>query len=69
MSAFWSEHAIRSTAYALETRVEELGRSEVLRAALGDDVVDHYVHAGEWEQAQYDKRVTDFELFRNFERA
>ncbi len=44
-------------------------RSKVLRAAFGEDVIGHYVHAGEWEQLEYDRRVTDWELIRNFERA
>jgi glutamine synthetase len=44
-------------------------RSKVLRADFGDAVIDHYVHAGEWEQLEYDRRVTDWELIRNFERA
>ena len=46
-----------------------LDESSVLRAALGDEVIDHYVHTGRWEQAEYDRRVTDWELVRNFERA
>ncbi len=44
-------------------------KSKVLRAAFGDPVVDHYLHAGNWEQAEYDRRVTDWELIRYFERA
>ena len=43
--------------------------SQVLRQAFGDDVIEHYVHAGRWEQAVYDKAVTDWELTRYFERA
>ena len=39
----------------------------MLREALGDAVVDHYVHAGEWEQAQQDAQVTDWELRRGLE--
>jgi len=46
-----------------------LKRSTALRAALGDDVVDHYVHAAEWEQAEHDRRVTDWEIARGFERS
>lgn len=42
--------------------------SEMLRAAMGDEVVDHYVHAAEWEQFEYDRRVTDWDLHRGFER-
>jgi glutamine synthetase len=46
-----------------------LDRSEMLRAAFGDGVVDHYVHAARWEQTAFDRRVTDWELARGFERA
>ena len=46
-----------------------LKKSKMFRAALGDDVVDHYVHAAEWEQFEYDRRVTDWEIFRGFERS
>ncbi len=53
----------------LRDAARALGRSKMLRAAFGDDVVDHYVHAAEWEQFEYDRRVTDWEIFRGFERA
>ena len=43
--------------------------SKMLRAALGDAVIDHYLRAAEWEQFEYDRRVTDWELRRGFERA
>jgi glutamine synthetase len=43
-------------------------KSKMLRAAFGDDVVDHYVHTAEWEQFEYDRRITDWELRRGFER-
>jgi len=46
-----------------------LNRSKMLRAAFGDDVIDHYVHAAEWEQIEYDRRVTDWEIRRGFERS
>src|SRR5499426_4058147 len=39
-----------------------------LRAAFGDGVIDHYLHTAEWEQFEYDRRVTDWELMRGFER-
>jgi glutamine synthetase len=42
--------------------------SEMLRAALGDEVVEHYVHAAEWEVREHDRRVTDWEVTRGFER-
>ena len=53
----------------LRAASETLRGSEMLRAAFGDAVVDHYLHAAEWEQAEYDRRVTDWELRRGFERA
>ena len=46
-----------------------LDGSVMLRAALGDDVVDHYVHAARYEQFEADRRVTDWDLRRGFERA
>ncbi|MDF1602401.1 glutamine synthetase family protein [Nocardioides sp. YIM 152315] len=42
--------------------------SAVARAALGDDVVDHYVNMADVELAAYNAAVTDWELFRGFER-
>jgi glutamine synthetase len=52
----------------LREATERFDRSAVMRAALGDDAVDHYVHAARWEQAEYDRSVTDWELIRYFER-
>ncbi len=43
--------------------------STMLRAAFGDDVVEHYHHAAQWEIAEMDRVVTDFEVARLLERA
>ena len=53
----------------LRDATRALDESAMLRQALGDDVVDHYVHAARYEQFEYDRRVTDWEIFRGFERA
>jgi glutamine synthetase len=45
-----------------------LDGSRFLRAVMGDDVIDHYVHTADWEQLEFDRRVTDLELKRGFER-
>jgi len=45
-----------------------LDGSTMLRSAFGDDVVDHYCHAARWEQSETDRRVTDWDLQRGFER-
>ncbi len=60
---------IREVPKTLREALAALDASEALRAALGDAVVDHYLHAGRWEQAEYDRRVTDWERIRFFERA
>jgi glutamine synthetase len=53
----------------LRAATEQLRNSAFLREAMGDDVVDHYTRAAEWEQEEYDRVVTDWEVARGFERA
>jgi glutamine synthetase len=53
----------------LRDAIAALDKSKILRKAFGSEVIDHYVHAARWEQAEYDRRVTDWELIRYFERA
>jgi len=53
----------------LREALDCLDRSTALREALGDPVVEHYLHCGRWEQLEYDRRITDHELIRGFERA
>jgi glutamine synthetase len=53
----------------LRAATETLRQSAFLRNALGDDVVDHYTRAAEWEQEEFDRAVTDWEIARGFERA
>jgi glutamine synthetase len=53
----------------LRAATETLRGSAMLRAALGDAVVDHYVRAAEVEQEAFDAAVTDWEIARGFERA
>ena len=52
----------------LREAIAELEQSRVARVALGDRVVEHYVHAARLEQQAFDQAVTDWELIRNFER-
>jgi glutamine synthetase len=53
----------------LRAATEALDGSAMLRAAFGDAVIDHYVHAARWEQAEFDRSVTDWERARGFERS
>jgi glutamine synthetase len=59
---------LREIPKTLRAATEALRKSKMLRAAFGDGVVEHYVHTAEWEQFEYDRRVTDWELRRGFER-
>lgn len=53
----------------LRDAMATLKSSDMLREAMGDDVVDHYTRAAEWELEEFDRVVTDWEIARGFERA
>jgi glutamine synthetase len=60
---------LREVPKTLREAIANLKNSTMLAQALGEDVVAHYVHTGNWEQFEYDRRVTDWELKRGFERS
>ncbi|WP_312223496.1 glutamine synthetase family protein [Rhizobium rhizoryzae] len=60
---------VREIPRTLRHATKLLRNSAMLREAFGDDVIDHYVRAAEWEQEEYDRRITDWEVARGFERA
>ncbi|HVY21520.1 MAG TPA: glutamine synthetase family protein [Bauldia sp.] len=59
---------LREVPKTLREATTLMDKSKMLRSAFGDAVVDHYVHTAEWEQFEYDRRITDWELKRGFER-
>lgn len=59
----------KSIPTSLRDAAETLRKSKMLREAFGDDVVDHYYRAATWEQEEFDRVVTDWEIARGFERA
>lgn len=59
---------LREIPKTLRDATRLLDESKFLRAAMGDDVIDHYVHTAKWEQFEFDRRITDLELKRGFER-
>ena len=65
----YSATGIREIPHNLREAADLLNGSTMLRAAFGDDVVDHYHHAAQWEITETDRVVTDFELQRLLERA
>ena len=53
----------------LRAATETLRGSSLAREAFGEKVVAHYVRCAEWEQEEFDRVVTDWEIARGFERA
>ncbi len=60
---------LREVHKTLRDAIAALKASKMLLAAFGQPVISHYVHTAEWEQFEYDRRVTDWELKRGFERS
>lgn len=65
--AYDTSKKLREIPKTLREATALLDGSTVLRKAFGDDVIDHYVHTARWEQFEYDRRITDWELKRGFE--
>ena len=53
----------------LRAATTHLSGSAMLRDAMGDAVIDHYTRAATWEQEEFDRVVTDWEIARGFEKA
>jgi glutamine synthetase len=60
---------VREIPRTLREAADLAANSDWLRAAFGDAVVDHYVHAARWEVSEADRVVTDWDLRRGLERA
>ena len=65
----YSAGKVREVPKSIDEAVAELDASEMLRRAMGDDVVDHFVHCGRWEISERNRVVSDWEVARGFERA
>ncbi|MGQ0563777.1 MAG: glutamine synthetase family protein [Gemmobacter sp.] len=65
----YATRGIREIPTNLREAAALLHGSAMLRAAFGDDVIDHYHHAAQWEIRETDRVVTDFEVQRLLERA
>jgi glutamine synthetase len=66
--AYDPEKKLREIPKTLRDARALLDGSRFLRGVMGDEVIDHYVHTADWEQLEFDRRVTDLELKRGFER-
>ena len=67
--AYDTRRSAREIPKTLRAALELLDTSAMLRHAMGDAVIDHHVHTGRWEQFEYDRRITDWEIRRGFERS
>ena len=54
--------------HTLRAARQAFGSSQIARAAVGDEVVDHYAAMADAELAAFDAAVTDWEIRRGFER-
>jgi len=66
-NAYEAEDAARFPGTLYEA-IEALEQGTIARAALGDDVVDHYLNYARTEQRLLDEAVTDYERARMYER-
>ena len=48
---------------------DQLLSSEMLKEAFGEETINHYARAAEWELEEFDSVVTDYEIMRGFEKA
>lgn len=60
---------VREIPKTLRDAATALHGSAMLRAAFGDEVIDHYHRAALWEISEQDRVVTDWDVKRGFERA
>ena len=43
--------------------------SDMLRTAMGEEVLTHYARCADWEIEEFSRIVTDWEISRGFEKA
>ena len=67
--AYDTKRTLREIPKTLRAALDLLDKSSLLRTAMGDAVIDHFLHTGRWEQFEYDRRITDWEIKRGFERS
>jgi glutamine synthetase len=67
-NAYDRDHApARRLPATLTEAAERLGASKAARALFGDAFVDHHVATRQWEDREFRKAITDWELARYFE--
>ncbi len=59
---------VREIPKTLSEAINIAKTSKLLKNIFEADVLEHYIHAAEWEQKEYDSSVNDWQLRRYFER-
>jgi len=59
---------VREIPKTLSEAIKIAKKSKLLKNIFEADVLEHYIHAAEWEQKEYDFSVNDWQLRRYFER-
>ena len=59
---------VREIPKTLSEAIKIAKTSKLLKNIFEADVLEHYIHAAEWEQKDYDTSVNDWQLRRYFER-
>ena len=59
---------VREIPKTLSEAINIAKKSKLLKNIFEADVLEHYIHAAEWEQKEYDSSVNDWQLRRYFER-
>ena len=59
---------VREIPKTLSEAIKIVKKSKLLKNIFEADVLEHYIHAAEWEQKEYDSSVNDWQLRRYFER-
>ena len=59
---------VREVPKTLNEAIQLSKKSKLLPEIFSADVLEHYIHAAEWEQKDYDSSVNDWQLRRYFER-
>ena len=62
------EKKVNEVPKTLNEAIQLAKKSKFLKEIFPQDVLDHYIHAAEWEQKDYDGSVNDWQLRRYFER-
>ena len=65
----YSEDDSRHLPRSLREARDALLASDMLRAAMGEEVITHYARAAAWEIEEFNRVVTTYEIARGFEKA